>query len=343
MTVKSEANALSAIADIKAVISTCFQEIEPGYRIPMDIVNVMKSAGVFRMFIPQRFGGLELELPIIIDSLRELSRADASVGWTAMIGAGSALFATMLPLEAFERIYKDDPDAIIAGSTQMLGTIEKRGDTWHASGQWPFASGCLQASWMLGFCTLATDDKDGTGPQVRVVILPASRWRIKDTWRVPGLKGTGSHDIALDCPVSPETDFFDLSAPERWISGPLYAGVPQMIALMHGAVSLGIAEGALDDLLAIAASGRQQERAGAPMRDTEAFQRDIGQVHADIRAARAALKEQTESHWRHAQNGTLATGRAAGRGEPDRDLGGWYVSASCRQVLCLGGQCCDVR
>jgi alkylation response protein AidB-like acyl-CoA dehydrogenase len=268
----------------------------------------MKSAGIFRMFVPREYGGLELELPRIVEVVRSLSRIDASVGWTAMIGAGSALFATMLPRRMFERIYRDQVNTIIAGSTQLLGRVEKRDGTWHASGRWPFASGCQHADWMLGFCKLVESKEDESGKlKVVAAILPASSWTIEPTWRVPGLKGTGSHHISLNAPVAPNENFFDLALGDRWADGPLYEGVPQIVALLHGAVSLGIAEGALDDLLAIAGTGRRQERAAAPMQDTEAFQTDLGHLHANIRAARALLLGQTESHWQHALAGRLGT------------------------------------
>lgn len=304
----SQEHFASALADLKTTIAARAHDIERARNIPGDVFAQMRSAGIFRMFLPKAYGGLELDLPAIIDVMRELARCDGSAGWITMIGAGSVLFSTMLPRETFDRIYRSDPDAFVAGTTQLLGTIARHEGQWRAHGQWPFASGCRHATWMLGFCRFVPDGwQEGDRPQVRVVLLPADRWTILDTWHVPGLKGTGSDDISLDTFIDPHADLFDLSQPVRWATEPLYAGVPQMIALMHASISVGIAEGALDDLLAIAASGRRQERATAPMRDTEAFQRDLGAVHADIRAAKAVLTQQTQSHWQHAIDGTLGT------------------------------------
>ena len=326
----------AALDALIATIPARSPEFEQARRIPLDVVASMREAGVFKMFLPKAYGGLELGLPAIIDAIRKLSRADASIGWTAMIGAGSALFATMLPREAFDRLYADDSNTIMAGSTQALGVIDSRAEGLHVQGQWPFASGCLHADWMLGFCQ-ATPGNSATAQQPHVVVLPAARWAIIDTWHVPGLRGTGSADIALETYIDPETDIFDVSALRSWMPGPLYAGVPQMIALMHGAVSLGIAEGALNDLLDIALSGRRQERATAVMRDTEAYQRDLGQVHADVRAARSVLDAQTTSHWQQAQDGMLATDAKLVEGSQSAI---WVVT-TCRKAvdLCfaLGG------
>jgi alkylation response protein AidB-like acyl-CoA dehydrogenase len=81
--------------------------------------------------------------------------------------------------------------------------------------------------------------------------------------------------------------------------------VRQVLPLIHGAISVGIAEGALDDLVALANTGRQQLRAAKPMRESELFQGELGRIAADLRAARAFLLVQAISNWRHARAGTL--------------------------------------
>jgi indole-3-acetate monooxygenase len=174
-----------AVRDLKPLVLRLAAEAEQNYWLSSAVMDAMRAAGIFRMFVPREYGGLELELPRIVEVIRSLSRIDASVGWTAMIGAGSALFATMLPRGIFERIFRDRADTIIAGSTQLLGRVEKHEIGWHASGRWPFASGCQHADWMLGFCRLIESKEDESGkPKVVAAILPASRWTIEPTWRV---------------------------------------------------------------------------------------------------------------------------------------------------------------
>ncbi len=107
---------------------------------------------------------------------------------------------------------------------------------------------------------------------MRGVFLPARDWQIEDTWYVAGLKGTGSHHIALKDTVVSEANFFDLANGVPCLPGPLYQAVPQLLPLMHGAISVGIAESALDELVELANTGRQQLQAPVPMRDSETFQ-----------------------------------------------------------------------
>jgi alkylation response protein AidB-like acyl-CoA dehydrogenase len=91
---RSEQAALEGIRELTPHIIARTDEIEAARRIPLDIVQSLKSAGVFRMFVPRRHGGLELALPTGPEIIRALGRIDGSVGWTAMIGSGSALFAS---------------------------------------------------------------------------------------------------------------------------------------------------------------------------------------------------------------------------------------------------------
>jgi alkylation response protein AidB-like acyl-CoA dehydrogenase len=165
---------------------------------------------------------------------------------------------------------------------------------------------------MMGMCVMTEGGNPIPGPageagppMLRGFGLPARDWTIEDTWHVAGLKGTGSHHIAITDTVVAATNFFDFTNSVSCLPGPLYQAVPQLLPLLHGANTIGIAEGAADDLVALANTGRHQFRAATSMRDSEIFQFEIGRIAADVRAARAFLTAQASSHWRHALAGTL--------------------------------------
>jgi alkylation response protein AidB-like acyl-CoA dehydrogenase len=286
-------------------------EIEAGRRVPPDLVEALKSIGVFRMVVPRSHGGLELDLPDALEVVSALARIEGSVGWTVAIASGSQIFTAMLPPDAYERILGNGPDVMIAGSIQPVGTAEPAPGGWRISGRWPFASGCQHADWLGAFCVMQEGGKPLTGedgaPVIKGFFLPAGDWKIEDSWYAAGLKGTGSHHITLKDTAVPAENFFDFWSGTPCLPGPLYQAIPQLLPLIHGSVSVGIAEGALDELIAHANTGRQQFRAAAPMRESETFQFELGRVSADVRAARAFLRAQAESHWRHALAGTLKT------------------------------------
>jgi alkylation response protein AidB-like acyl-CoA dehydrogenase len=286
-------------------------EIEAGRQFPSDLVESLRSIGAFRMFVPQSHGGLELDLPVALKIITTLSKIDGSVGWNVATCNGGHLLASLLPRETYEQLYDNGPD-VIAGSNQPVGTAEAAHSGLRINGTWPFASGCRNASWMFAICVMTENGKpligpagEGGPPLARGFFLPARDWQIEDTWYVAGLKGTGSHHIALRNKVVPTANFFDFPSGVPCLAGPLYQDVRQLLPLMHGAVSVGIAEGALDDLVELANSGRRQLRASVPMRDSEILQFELGRVAADLRAARAFLQVQVASHWLHALAGTL--------------------------------------
>ncbi len=123
-----------------------------------------------------------------------------------------------------------------------------------------------------------------------------------------GLKGSGSHHIALADKIVPETNFFDIEGAVPCFPGPLYQTVLETMPVLHSAFSTGVAEGAVNELIELANTGRRQLRAPTSMRDSEMFQGELGRVEADLRAAQAFLEVQVANHWRHALAGTVSNG-----------------------------------
>src|SRR5215469_3568795 len=300
---------LADIASLAPEITSRAAQFENARRIPLDLIDELKSIGVFRMLVPRSQGGLEFDLPTALEIVAALAEIDGSVGWTAMIGGGGAIFAPLLQREAFEQIYQHGPNAILAGSVQPAGTAEQVPGGWRVKGRWPFASGCLHADWMLGVCVMTRAGKPLPGergaPMARGFLMPAREWQIEDTWNVAGLKGTGSHHITFKEAIVPEANFFDLWNSVPCVPGPLYQALMQTLPLMHSAFAVGMGEGALRDLVQMANSGRVQQRTTVAMRDSETFQGELGRVAAKLRAARAFFEVQAANHWRDALAGTL--------------------------------------
>jgi alkylation response protein AidB-like acyl-CoA dehydrogenase len=323
---------LADVRELAPGIAARAAEIEDARRIPPDLVEALRSIGVFRIFVPQSHGGFELDLPTGLEIITALGRIDGSVGWTAMNSNGGSIFAPSLPRETYDRVYQNGPDVTFAGSTQPVGTAEATAGGWRVSGRWPFASGCQHADWMVGFCVMTEGGKplpgEGGRPRIRGACLPARDWQIEDTWYAAGLKGTGSHHIILRDKIVPAVNFFDLEGAVPCLPGPLYQAVPQLLPLFHGASDVGMAEGVLDDLLALADTGRQQLRAAVQMRESETFQFELGRVTADLRAARAFLQVQSASHWRHALAGTLRDETLLAQGTQ----AGIWVATTCVRV-----------
>jgi alkylation response protein AidB-like acyl-CoA dehydrogenase len=326
---------LADIRELAPLVTSRAAEIEAGRRIPPDLVKALRSIGVFRMFVPQTHGGLELDLPIALEVIEALGRLDGSLAWTAMIGAGSAIFVPCLPRETYDQVYQNGPD-MIAASAQPAGMAEAVPGGWRINGQWPFMSGCQHADWILGFCVVTEGGKPLPGPagkdgppMLRGFMLPAREWQIEDTWYVAGLKGTGSHHVALRDTLVPAANSFDPVNGGPCQPGPLYQAVLQLIPLLHSAFAVGMAEGALDALVELANTGRQQQRAAVPMRASEIFQYELGRIEAELRAARACCQVQAGNHWHHALAGTLNNEALLAQGTQTAI----WITATCVRVV----------
>ena len=307
-TAKEAANRLRAeIEALAPSIQSRSGEMEISGRIPTDLIESLKAIGVFRMFVPQSDDGLELEFIDGIEVIQALARIDGSVAWIATISSGVSMVATLLPPQTYDTIYKDGPDVIFAGSLKPGGKAEASGNSCRLNGRFSFASACQHADWM--YCAFVMS-KDGVvqpnnQPLIRGCFVPSRDWQIKDTWHVAGLKATGSHDVVITDLVVPEADLFDPFEPQFHKPGPLYQEPFPLLLLIIPATFVGIATGAVDELVRVANTGRQQYRAATPMRDSELFQAELGRIEADLNAARAYLQVQAASHWHHALAGTL--------------------------------------
>jgi indole-3-acetate monooxygenase len=304
----------SAIDDLAPQLRARVTEFEAARRIAPDVISTLKSIGVFRMLTPRSHGGLEIDLPTALDVIATIARIDGSLGWTVMVGSGAGLFAPLLPRETYDDIYRTGPDIIIAGSTQPVGTAEAIAGGWRINGSWPFASGCDHADFMLGICVTTKDGEPLSQAAGEAepsppfgFLLPARDWQIEDTWHASGLKGSGSHHIAIKDTIVPATQTFSLTETTPCVLGPLYGSLQHFLPLLHSALAVGIAEAALDDILSHARTGRQQHRAAVPMRESETFQGELGRISADVRAARAFFESENAKYWRHALMGTLNT------------------------------------
>src|SRR5262249_48596164 len=122
--VHSARSLLADLRDLAPDITSRAAEIEAARRLPPDLVDALRSIGIFRMLVPQSHGGLELDLPVALEVIGALARIEGSVGWTVAIASGGDLFAPLLQRETYDEIYRNGPDAILAGSSQPAGTAE---------------------------------------------------------------------------------------------------------------------------------------------------------------------------------------------------------------------------
>jgi alkylation response protein AidB-like acyl-CoA dehydrogenase len=296
---------LEAARDLAPTIAGRAQEIEAARRVPRDLLDELIGAGCFRLLLPPSHGGLGSDLRTALQTFEALARADASVAWTVMVGAGAWVDLTELPRASFDRLFPADRDVIVAGVFSPSGQISAVDGGYRVTGRWGFASGCEHADWLWGNCLEGV--VDGV-PRLRGAVFSPDQVVIEDTWTVSGLAGTGSHHFrASDVDVPADMTFaIDLDDPEPCVDEVIVRlPVPALLAIAVASVALGTAQGALDDIVALA-TDKVPLLAPAPLAGNGLFQLELATADTELRGARALLYETADSMWATAAaKGTL--------------------------------------
>jgi len=297
------ADVLAAVRRMAPGIAGRAAEIEAARRLPLDLVDVLRAAGCFGVFLPASHGGAGAALPDAMRVVEELSRVDGSVGWTVMIGGGSWIDIAGLPRETFDAIYAARPTPILAGVFNPSGTAAPVDGGYRVSGRWAFASGCQHASWLFANCIEeGSAGRDGL-PPLRTVVFSPDEVTIEDTWSVSGLCGTGSHHIAVDGVVVPAARTAATLADPPCIDEPIVRiPPPALYSLVVTSAAVGIAQGAYDDVVDLA-TGKVPMLAGSPLAANPLFQHQLGTMDAQLRAARALLHADAAAAWATAVGG----------------------------------------
>lgn len=283
-------------------IRYCVDEIEQARRLPLPLVTELAEAGIFRMLVPRAIGGSEIDPLSYMEIVEILSNADASVGWCAAIGSGTALATGFLQPGVGAELIGRDPTAVMGGVFGIPGgraTLVKGG--YRVTGRWPFASGCEHCQWLVGNAVIhdgETPRQDDSGaPVTRIMVFPASDCTILDTWNVGGLRGSGSHDITVSDVFVPEERSLTFAEPSPYHHGPLYSS--RFFLFAHAAHALGVARAAIDSLVALA-NRKQFGRTSSLLRDRPMVQLQIAQAEALVRSARSWAWEIARETWEDA-------------------------------------------
>ena len=284
---------LDAVPRLAPAIAARAGETEAARRLPGDLLGGLIATRVFRLLRPPSHGGLGADLPAALEVYEALARADASTGWTVLIGSGSWIDLAGLPRAGFDEILAA-PDAITAGVFSPSGAIAADGDGYRVTGRWSFASGCEHAHWIYGNCV---EGMDGDAPRMRIAVFAPEQVVIEDTWTVAGLCGTGSHHVHVNALHVPAERTLDPMRDAPCVDAPVVrVPPPALFALGIASVALGIARGALDDVVAIAAD-KVPLLDRRPLAANPTFHHALATADTDLAAARALLREAAEAAW----------------------------------------------
>jgi alkylation response protein AidB-like acyl-CoA dehydrogenase len=287
---------LDRVAEIAPVLKASGPKSEELGTLAPEAVAALRDAGMFRLKLPLEVGGAEADALTEMLVLEELAYADLTSAWCTMVGATAvASLGAFLARPALDRIFRDGRIPTASISFFPAGRARPDGDGYRVSGRWRFNSGIRHAEWAVGGTILeGTEAANGGRPLVVFSVIPTSDVTLHDNWGgVTGLRGTGSVDFSVDNYYLPKDQTFvwDLLRPKPVRGGPSYLFPPfSYVAKEHGAVAIGSARRALDEIVAIATTMQGTFRP-SKLADRQVFQRFVAESDIRIRAARALMHE----------------------------------------------------
>ncbi|MFD4602383.1 acyl-CoA dehydrogenase family protein [Streptomyces sp. NPDC058464] len=283
-----------------------------------ETVSVLHEIGVFRITVPVELGGFALGARDTAEVVRELGRADASAGWTAIVSSASRMAL------AFDDRVRDEVFAdietwrgpLLFGATVFapkVGDGRKVEGGWMVKGRWAFGSSCKIAKW--GSVGFEYDDLE-TGERRRAMgLLSQDQYTIVDDWKVMGLSATSSNSVQAHEEVFiPE--YRVIHTMDMIVRTDALRGKYQGLGFMHSAtgtmvatttafaaLALGMTEGALAAFVEQAAKRPPFNLPYPNMAAMASTQVVAGKARAVINTAAAVIERQTDEIDRRALAG----------------------------------------
>lgn len=252
------AKAIASLVERDAVETERLAMITPA------VHDAYAANDLYWMSIPEELGGSGLGPVAAIPVIEEMTRADASSGWSLMANAfNNAMAAGHMPAEGAFMLWGGKDKAITCGQFAAVGAGVETADGVRGGGHFRFGSGSGHADWIGGGVILHKDGmpimrEDGT-PEARVIHVPRGKFNLNGGWDVIGLTGTASFDYEIPEQLVPPHLVFSgdpMAAPLR--GGPLlHIGWFGIGAAGHSAVALGIAKRALQEVAGIVHNKRR--------------------------------------------------------------------------------------
>ncbi|MBL8553044.1 MAG: hypothetical protein JNL41_02110 [Phenylobacterium sp.] len=257
-----------------------------------DIWAAIRASGYFYIYVPRAFGGLEVTPDQFIDASLPIAEACASTGWVASFCAEHNWIASHLPPETQAQLFGGGRYIVAPVVSAPPGQAVPVEGGYRVTARWKWGTGVMHADWVGGSAIVVRPEGP---PQVLTVFIPAAEVEVPDTWRIAGMVGTGSNDIAVRDVFVPaaRTLAMDLLAKgqgpgSRGYENPIYSMPMLPFLAMTAAISaVGAARSAL---AAFRARLEQHVRMGAQARQVD---RPAAQIRLGKAAVMIDVAEQT--------------------------------------------------
>ncbi len=268
---------------------------EQDRRLAFEVVEAMKSANVFRMYVPFAYNGPNLDPITATSAVAAMAQSDAASAWCAVIASLTSHCAGVLDPSVADAVFGDQRN-VVCGAYAPSGRGVSVDNGWVVNGRWAWGSGSPFADWMTG----GTITDDGAFHQM---LFRRSDVELLDNWYSSGLRGTGSHDfIATDVFVERGYSLqIGVSAPT---TDAAIARMPLFPLFCSGiaAVMIGIARRAIEEITALALT-KKPAQANKTLANSAIIQVDVARAEAMIRSSWSYLIDELSAAWELVERG----------------------------------------
>lgn len=329
---------LDTAREMGPALSGYVDEEENNRRISGPVLDMLKEAGFFRLFLPGSLGGLEAGPLTVAKVVEAVARYNTGAGWAMMVANVAAWWCSRLSEKGIGEIYGNGPDTLIAGAFHppMKATPVEGG--YLINGRSPLTSNVHEAQWIFvtAFVMEQGQMKMNNGiPQIIGVFMRSADCEIIDTWYTLGMKSTDSNDVSADDVFVPVHLSYILD-PELHSNihykGPLYrfpavgAGVASLIA----PVALAVARNAIEELKSLAEK-KVPFGSAVSIRERGSVQKKLGMAEAFVQSSGAYLYQEISACW----NKTLAGERPSPEERAGLLLAATHTNQTCLQAVDL--------
>ena len=164
---------------------------EEDRRVVEENIQAIAEAGLFKITVPRRYDGYEVDIRTKLDVSAKLAEGCSSTAWVVALTNVCNWFTGLFCEKAQDEVFGENPDARVAGVFSPTAQTRRVDGGMVVTGKWYWASGSLHADWAVVGVPVVSD----TGEVVDqgLALIPRSELDIEDTWYVAGMKGTGSN------------------------------------------------------------------------------------------------------------------------------------------------------
>lgn len=167
-------------------------------QLPTLWLEKLYTQGYFKLFVPRKYGGLELSLSDGLEKIFQAGSVHGSLGWSVNLGAGAGFFWSFFEDDVAKELF-EPANAVISGSGLATGSFDGKTVT----GRWDKCTGAGYATWF----TANARKEDGS---ICSFAIPRERVTIKPAWDLFALKATSSYAIELDGVEVPKGHIFNI-------------------------------------------------------------------------------------------------------------------------------------